>query len=227
MFCYNTRPSRPITTDWTSLVCVRVSLEMEKALCSTNASAELLCSMAWSWCMYPAACHIYTDTKHTNIHTSISIQTTEPHMEKPTVKYTEECVESSVGPLSCGQHKRCFVWVEDSGIQSWSLFDIFEAFNMRLFFCVAWNCPFVPPMSKFHLSESTFTLKTLVILLMLSKQYSTLVFITKYLSASSEHQVRIGLCELLFVASGCFHFEQGHCHCLKVVIYQQQFEATV
>lgn len=148
-------------------------------------------------CVCLCVCHIYTDAKHTNIHTSISIQTTEPHMEKPTVKYTEECVESSAGPLSCGQHKWCFVWVEDSGIQPWSLFNIFEVFNVPLFFCGEWNCPFFPPKFMFHLSENTFTLKTalisysflfrlLVILCILSKQYRALVSITEYLSESSE-----------------------------------------
>ena len=48
-----------------------------------------------------------------------------PTMEKPTVKYSEECVESSAGPLSCGQVMLCLV-----GTQPRSLFDALEAFNV-------------------------------------------------------------------------------------------------
>lgn len=106
---------------------------MEKRLCSTQ-----------NLCMCPAACVShppqYKTRWHTHTHTSISVQTTEPHMEKPSVKHSEECAESNA---SCGRHKWCFVWVEDSGIQPWPLFDVLEAFN-------------VPPLS-FFLQFSYFT----------------------------------------------------------------------
>lgn len=72
--------------------------------------------------------------------------------------------------------------------------------------------------------------RLLLILCTTSEQYSSLVSITRCLLASSETSgpTRWGsVCELLFVASGCFHSERGHCHCPKVVIYQHLFEATV
>lgn len=221
---YNTRLSRPITTEWTGLVCVCVSLEMKKCLCST----PVAWSHSTSASILQCACHIYPNTKHTHTPASVS-KTTEPHMEKPTVKYSKECVESNAGPLSCGRHKWCFVWVEESGIQPRPLFDVLPLVS--------------PSLPNFHISpvkKATLSLKMFCRKCSILTSFSDFVYnvwtvqyavsITRCFLAWSETSgsTRWGLaCELLFVASGCFQSERGHCHRLKVLIYQHWVEATM
>ena len=201
---------------------------MKKCICITSAVCVCVC-----------VSYLPQRKTHYHAHThSISIQTTKLHMEKPTVKHSEECVELSVGPLSCGRHKWCFVWVEDAGTQPLSLFHVLEAFNLP-----PWSSP--PPPPSFHTSsvgKASFTLnnvvhspflflnRLLLIWLTMARQYTSLVSITTCLLGSSETSRPTrspSVCELLFVASGCFQLERGHRHCLKVVISQHWFEATV
>lgn len=142
----NIRLSRPITSEWTSLACVCVCVRACKCFSgdwgmSMQHSNPVVWSCGTSANLLQRACHVYLQLKihchahththntHTRRHTLASAsKTAEPHMEKPTVKYSEECVESSAGPLSCGRHKWCFVWAEDSGTQLRSLFHVLEAF---------------------------------------------------------------------------------------------------
>lgn len=79
-------------------------------------------------------------------------------------------------------------------------------------------------------SPFLFLTRLLLIWLAMAGQYASLVSITTCLLGSSETSRPTwsrSVCELLFVASGCFQLERGHRHCLKVVISQHWFEATV
>lgn len=196
---------------------------MEKCLCSTQ--------ILWRGAAAPL--HVSCSVRVTFTPTQNTLQASVSKPQNLTWRNqlsntARNVLSQAQGPLSCGRHKRCFVWVEDSGIQPRSLFDVLEAFNV----------PFSPRLSHFTCQRahslcscpSLTSYQVLLILCTMSEQCGTLVSITRCFLASSETSgpTRWGsACELLFVASGCFHSERGHCHRPKVVIYQHRFEATV
>lgn len=111
-----------------------------------------------------------------------------------------------------------------------------------LMFCLC-SLPPPPPPPNFQISpvkKATLSLKMFHRKCSIRTSFSDFVYnvwtiqyaasITRCFLAWSETSgsSRWGLaCELLFVASGCFQSERGHCHRLKVLIYQHWAEATM